>query len=87
MAGRSQSPRQRAYNLNFQKKLGEVVDLAGRALVAAGPGVGVVAELAADRIPRPGFWPVAMAIVGFTLIYGGISWQSAADADKEYPDA
>ena len=81
------SHRQRAYDLAFQKKLGEVVDLAGRALVAAGLGVGVVAELAANRYPHPGFWPLTIAIIGFALIYRGVSWQAGADADKDHPDA
>jgi hypothetical protein len=83
----SQSPRQRAYNLSFQKKLGEVVDLTGRALAAAGLGAGVVAELAADRVPRPGFLPMVIAVIGVALIYGGISWQCAADADRDCPNA
>ena len=80
-------PRERAYNQNFQKKLGEVVDLAGRALVAAGLGVGVVSELAANKYPHPGVLPMAVAILGFVLIYRGISWQAGAEADKEHLNA
>jgi DNA-binding transcriptional LysR family regulator len=81
----SSDQRQRAYDINLQKKLGEVVDMAGRALVAAGLGVGVVSRLAADESPHPGIRPTAIAIFGIVLIYVGVSWQ--ADAAKETPDA
>ncbi len=81
------STRDRAYELDFQKKLGELFDFGGRALVAAGLGVGIVAKLAEGKAPTIGFWGFAMAIVGFALIYRGISWQAAADADKEHGDA
>ena len=81
------TPRDRAYDLNLRKKLGELFDFGGRALVAAGLGVGVVAKLAEGRTPTVGFRGAAMAIVGFALIYRGISWQAGAHADKEHGDA
>jgi hypothetical protein len=49
------SPRDRAYDLNFRKKLGELFDFGGRALVAAGLGVGIVARLAEGKAPTIGF--------------------------------
>lgn len=81
------NPRTRAYNLNFQRMLGVLFDFGGRALVVAGLGVGIVTKLAEGKEPTSGFWGAAMAVGGFALIYRGISWQAAADADKEHGDA
>jgi len=83
----ARSARDRAYDRNFKKKLGEVADFAGRALVAAGLGGGVVARLAQEKLPTAGLWEMAMALVGFGLIYWGIASQAAADAEKESDDA
>ncbi len=83
----SRGPRERAYNLYFRKKRGEVIDLAGRALAATGLGAGFVSQLAANKLPRPEVWPTALAILGIALIYVGVSWQAGADADKENGDA
>ena len=85
--GIPQSAYDRAYDLNFQRKLGELSDFGGRALVAAGVGVGIVAKLAEGKAPSISFWGVAMTIAGFVLIYAGIGWQAAADAEKEHGDA
>ncbi len=83
----AQNPRTRAYNLNFQRMLGVLFDFGGRALVVAGLGVGIVTKLAEGKEPTSGFWGAAMAVGGFALIYRGIRWQAAADADKEHGDA
>ena len=85
--GIPQSAYDRAYDLNFQRKLGDLFDLGGRALVAASVGVGIVAKLAEGKPPSIGFWGVAMTIAGSILIYVGIRWQAAADAKKEHGDA
>jgi hypothetical protein len=79
--------RARAYDHNFKKKLGELSDFAGRALVAAGLGGGVVARLAQEKAPTTGLWELAMALFGFGLIYWGIASQAAAGAEKESEDA
>ena len=80
-------PRERAYDRNFKKKLGEVADFAGRALVAAGLGGGIVAKLAQEKAPTTGLSELAMASIGFGLIYWGIVSQAAAEAEKESDDA
>jgi len=61
------SARDLAYNRTFKRKLGELADFSGRALVAAGIGGGVVAKLAQEKTPTTGLWELAMAIFGFAL--------------------
>ncbi len=78
--------RDRAYDLHFLKKLGELADFAGRALTAAGVGGGIVARLAQEKVPTAGFWEWIMAVAGGALIYIGIVWQARAEADKEHGD-
>jgi hypothetical protein len=80
------SPRDRAYDLCFRKKAGELSDFSGRALVAAGLGGGIIAKLAQEKVPTAGFWEWAMAVAGLGLIYWGIRSQAKAEADKEHGD-
>jgi hypothetical protein len=77
------SPRDRAYDRHFLKKLGELADFSGRALTAAGLGGGIIARLAQEKAPTAGLWEWAMALVGLGFIYGGIAMQAQAEADKE----
>ena len=81
------SARERAYDRSFKKKLGEVADFAGRALVAAGLGSGIIAKLAQEKAPTTGLWELAMAMFGFGLIYWGVASQADAEAEKESDDA
>ncbi len=78
--------RDRAYDLHFLKKLGELADFSGRALTAAGVGGGIVARLAQEKVPTAGFWEWALALSGLGFIYWGIAMQAKAEADKEYGD-
>jgi sulfite exporter TauE/SafE len=80
------SRRDRAYDLHFLKKLGDLADFSGRALVAAGLGGGIVAKLAQEKVPTAGLWEWTMAFAGVALIYLGIAWQAQAEADKEHGD-
>jgi hypothetical protein len=79
--------RRRAYDQAFQKKLGELADFAGRALVAAGLGGALVKFIEAKAIT---FTLAAFVVtcVGLGLIFTGLHWQadSAAEAKDTSDD-
>ena len=70
-------------NLIRLRKIGEVVDLAGRALAAAGLGGEIVAKIALGKAPT--FHPGAliMAAVGVVMVGFGIDWQARAHEDAK----